>query len=439
MNAHVPDNDKIRQLPHVAAEHMGKSLMDLVLQEVRSQQDVWQKLSEAKQREAIERINRGVKYAVAGAVNTIATHGHIALMATVEGIALKDKIKLTVIVDKGNVTESLHNLYESGAESRCQILLTSAEPYVGGMDEVYAEPDQPGFSFGMPKADEDMPWGVSCPINRGQTTNIVPAPNKILAMQYAEQIRSKLLESDSDFRHDLAKSVYACPWRESAGAHERSMQAGNWETLVNWASLLDNCDDSQFDEQPLLAIAYVHADADVVAEEEVEVESEDLTDPLYSDAVAFVRETGKANASAIQRKLELGYNRASRIIDAMEAAGVVSPMSPSGARDVLPELTPPADETPSVDTPADKPSAAQDPDRTGQTINIIVTLKKGRFVAHEVDKPKPDLVSEINAEDAATAFFKSLGGVGSDLKETTSETDAALGTKRTFNGMILPF
>lgn len=58
-------------------------------------------------------------------------------------------------------------------------------------------------------------------------------------------------------------------------------------------------------------------------------------DDLYDQAVAFVLESRRASISAVQRKLRIGYNRAARLIEAMEASGVVSTMSSSGAREVL--------------------------------------------------------------------------------------------------------
>lgn len=59
------------------------------------------------------------------------------------------------------------------------------------------------------------------------------------------------------------------------------------------------------------------------------------SDALYDEAVAFVLETRKASISSVQRKFRIGYNRAARIIEAMEAAGVVSPMGNNGQREVL--------------------------------------------------------------------------------------------------------
>lgn len=61
----------------------------------------------------------------------------------------------------------------------------------------------------------------------------------------------------------------------------------------------------------------------------------DESDDLYDDAVAFVCESRKASISAVQRKLRIGYNRAARMIESMEAAGVVSPMGSNGQREVL--------------------------------------------------------------------------------------------------------
>ncbi|GAA0309764.1 DNA translocase FtsK [Psychrobacter aestuarii] len=58
-------------------------------------------------------------------------------------------------------------------------------------------------------------------------------------------------------------------------------------------------------------------------------------DDLYNDAVAFVMETRKVSASSIQRKFSIGYNRAARIVDSMEEAGLVSSMGKSGKRELL--------------------------------------------------------------------------------------------------------
>jgi S-DNA-T family DNA segregation ATPase FtsK/SpoIIIE len=58
-------------------------------------------------------------------------------------------------------------------------------------------------------------------------------------------------------------------------------------------------------------------------------------DPLYDEAVSFVLESRRASISAVQRKLRIGYNRAARLVEAMEAAGVVSAMNSNGSRELL--------------------------------------------------------------------------------------------------------
>lgn len=59
------------------------------------------------------------------------------------------------------------------------------------------------------------------------------------------------------------------------------------------------------------------------------------SDPLYDEAVAIVLKTRRASISAVQRHLRIGYNRAARLIEEMERAGLVSAMQSNGNREVL--------------------------------------------------------------------------------------------------------
>ena len=72
--------------------------------------------------------------------------------------------------------------------------------------------------------------------------------------------------------------------------------------------------------------AFVKLDGDGDTEQE---------DNLYDEAVQFVLESRRASISSVQRKLRIGYNRAARLIEAMEAAGVVSGMGTNGSREIL--------------------------------------------------------------------------------------------------------
>ena len=58
-------------------------------------------------------------------------------------------------------------------------------------------------------------------------------------------------------------------------------------------------------------------------------------DELYQQALEIIRSEGKASTSFLQRKLQIGYNRAARIIDMMESDGIVSKANHVGKRDVL--------------------------------------------------------------------------------------------------------
>ena len=58
-------------------------------------------------------------------------------------------------------------------------------------------------------------------------------------------------------------------------------------------------------------------------------------DPLYDEAVAIVMKTRRASISSVQRQLRIGYNRAARLIEEMERAGLVSSMQSNGNREIL--------------------------------------------------------------------------------------------------------
>jgi S-DNA-T family DNA segregation ATPase FtsK/SpoIIIE len=65
------------------------------------------------------------------------------------------------------------------------------------------------------------------------------------------------------------------------------------------------------------------------------VDSGEESDPLYDDAVRFVTESRKASISSVQRRLKVGYNRAARMIEDMEKAGIVGAAEHNGSREVL--------------------------------------------------------------------------------------------------------
>lgn len=80
------------------------------------------------------------------------------------------------------------------------------------------------------------------------------------------------------------------------------------------------------------------------------------TDPLYQEAVTFVIESQRASISAVQRKLKIGYNRAARLIEALEEGGIVTAMNSNGSRDVLVQTPGPVVD---AELPDDQPPVEQ--------------------------------------------------------------------------------
>ena len=58
-------------------------------------------------------------------------------------------------------------------------------------------------------------------------------------------------------------------------------------------------------------------------------------DPLYDRAVQIVLESKRATTSFVQRRLQIGYNRAANLLEAMEEAGIISKPNPAGKREIL--------------------------------------------------------------------------------------------------------
>ena len=72
------------------------------------------------------------------------------------------------------------------------------------------------------------------------------------------------------------------------------------------------------------------------AEDELPLPGESgVQDELYDQAVALVLRERKVSTSFVQRYLQIGYNRAARMVERMEAEGVISPANHAGKREVL--------------------------------------------------------------------------------------------------------
>ena len=89
--------------------------------------------------------------------------------------------------------------------------------------------------------------------------------------------------------------------------------------------------DPQYDDEVVSMPVQLNGKGGVV----VEHNSNDGDDDMWQDAVRVVIESGKASTSLLQRRLRIGYGRASRIIDEMEERGVIGPADGARPREVL--------------------------------------------------------------------------------------------------------
>jgi S-DNA-T family DNA segregation ATPase FtsK/SpoIIIE len=74
---------------------------------------------------------------------------------------------------------------------------------------------------------------------------------------------------------------------------------------------------------------------DVIGLVNGDMDDEEIDDDLYGEAREFVEQAGRASTSYLQRKLKIGYGRAARLMDVLEARGVIGPADGSKPREVL--------------------------------------------------------------------------------------------------------
>lgn len=119
----------------------------------------------------------------------------------------------------------------------------------------------------------------------------------------------------------------------------------NESQLENFALALHSERSMTFLEQPNLFDQTLDKEggAGETTEEQADVEDGLENDPLYEPAAKHVVESKNTSISNLQRRYKIGYNRAARLIEAMETLGIVSEMSTNGERtvlvDELPEIT----------------------------------------------------------------------------------------------------
>ncbi len=201
----------------LAAETLGRDILQVLLQEIRVLPGVWQQLPEQKQAAVIDRLRSTVDRTVKHAVKLISAGERPAIGGILESVAIKEGIKATFKVSQFDPLR--HDLIDRAGKV-CMLVVADAEEYLQGMDTVVPDPDQSALALDE-GGDDDEAGGT--------------------------------------------------------GAQ----------------------------------------------------------DPLYIEAVSHVVDTRQVSISGLQRYLKIGYNRAARIVEELESAGVVTAPNSNGEREVL--------------------------------------------------------------------------------------------------------
>lgn len=137
----------------VARETLLGDLMLVVVDELKAARDVWQRLSQDEQDEAIERLKRRLTETVRECVRIISSGDRPTIPAQVVQVVFKDGIKATLALSKGNSRR--HDLADS-VGAQVLVVVPDHVDYEGGTDQVKSEPDQRNLDLdGDGKPDDE--------------------------------------------------------------------------------------------------------------------------------------------------------------------------------------------------------------------------------------------------------------------------------------------
>ncbi|MDF3081080.1 DNA translocase FtsK [Burkholderia sola] len=276
----------------MTADSIGKDLLSALVTEMKLMPDVWVKLSEKKQNDVIDRLSARVEHNVKMATHLIASNGRIVVQGDLDQITIKDGVK--AVVKFGSSQPNLHELYEASGKA-VLVVVANPDEHTGGMDEIRGESDQRGLDLGREYTDQD---GDGMDGQRPDCDDVVDAE-----FREVPKLGDGPTQAQIDEQHQAGRQAAADGKPES----ECPVMAGE------------------------LCIAWVKGWKEW-HEEQAASGSED---PLYAQVEAFVIEQQKVSISSVQRQFKIGYNRAARLVELLEAKGIVSAMESDGGRTVL--------------------------------------------------------------------------------------------------------
>lgn len=144
--------------------------------------------------------------------------------------------------------------------------------------------------------------------------------------------------------------------------------------------------------------------------EAAEEAGENSDDPLYGQAVDLVIAGGKVSIDLLQREIKIGYNRAARLIDAMESDGIISTADESGQRTVL-----------EIDEPEAEPEAEEAETEEPQAGDIPMLYRQGQYDLIVDDS----IETSIDGNDLEDAAAK-LGYTEFEIQDQGTEAEYAV-------------
>lgn len=139
-------NDDVKALLSMTAETIGRDLLQALVQEIKLLPDVWQKLSQKKQDDVIDRLRNRVETNVKMAVHVVASEGRTVVAGELDQITIKDGVK--AVVKFGISAQNLNELYDASGKAVLVVVANPAQ-HTGGMDEIHGESDQRAMDLGQ--------------------------------------------------------------------------------------------------------------------------------------------------------------------------------------------------------------------------------------------------------------------------------------------------
>lgn len=189
---------------------IGADLLQALLTEIKLLPDVWQKLSQKKQDDVIDRLRNRVAHNVATAVHMIASDGRTVVTGDLDQITIKDGVK--AVVKFSQAAPNLHELYEASGKAVLVVVANPAD-HMGDMESVKGESDQRVMDLGKeydPNADgQDMAGDVAGDVVDAEVLQIDDQPSaeqrqiyRDAGYQAAEDGKPKA-DCPADIRHEL--------------------------------------------------------------------------------------------------------------------------------------------------------------------------------------------------------------------------------------------